>query len=206
MNNNIYDNVEEKYSKGILYSTLYKYQNTITVKYMHETDNIYIYGSFHKLMNNGKHNYNQFTYHNFLEQLEYLQEIFKIELSNCVIKRLEYGVNITPPDAISKIHKGILLHCNELPLKPRKTDLRFKHSKYELKCYNKSVHYSYLNPLNNIMRFERHFLYASVLHKQDIYTLQDLTNTSLTGLAMSPKFSSTTTSDLVSREHSGQCF
>jgi len=170
---NFYVEVNETYSDAVLTKTLYKTKNNITVKYMHETDNIYLFGSFHKLKNNGVHNYNQFTYFEFLEQLEYLQYLFRIDLSNCYIKRLEYGVNICPPIATKNIHKGLLLHSNETPLNKRKTDFRFKHSKYEIKCYDKAIQYKLKDDL---MRIERNYLYATALHKQGIFTLQDLTN------------------------------
>ncbi|MBN4070744.1 hypothetical protein JYT76_03595 [Olleya sp. AH-315-F22] len=170
---NFYVEVNEKYSDGVLTKTLYKTKNNITVKYMHETDNIYLFGSFHNLKNNGVHNFDQFTYFEFLKQLEYLQREFNIDISNCNIKRLEYGVNICPPSVTKNINKGLLLHSNETPLNKRKTDFRFEHSKYEIKCYDKAIQYKLKD---NLMRFERNYLYATSLHKQDIYTLQDLTN------------------------------
>jgi hypothetical protein len=57
-----------------------------------------ISGSIHKWSNEGKHNYNQFTYSSFLFALKEICDVFYINIENTHVVNLEVGVNIVLPE------------------------------------------------------------------------------------------------------------
>ena len=59
---------------------------------------ILLKGSLHKYWNNGAHNFNDFDLNSLNEVLQDLKNNFGIKPENTVLRALEIGVNITPPN------------------------------------------------------------------------------------------------------------
>ncbi|WP_243473061.1 hypothetical protein [Winogradskyella sp. MH6] len=158
---------------GHIHKTVYHYK-CLSFHHFSEHDKLYLYGSFHKFHNNGQHNYNQFSINNFISSVSIFLDIFSIEAKNCIIKNIEYGVNIETKHNINILLNNLLLHKNQAPLKPRFSDFRFEHQRYHLKVYNKSEQYLNLVNNKNILRFEMRFERMIKLNQKGINTLADL--------------------------------
>lgn len=155
------------------------------VKYSHVTHNgmklkvyengtILLSGSLHKYYNDGKHNHNDFHVMAFDKALKSLESHFGINPKNILLKQLEFGVNIKPPIPTSSIISNLYLHKRvefELPINSsRGKFLQFKHDKYILKIYNKSLQY---NLQCEIMRIEIKQSWSEYRNKNGVLTLQD---------------------------------
>ena len=103
---------------------------------------------------------------------------FFINPNNCILKNVEYGVNLGVKYDVNSILDCLLLHENKTPLKPRKTDFRFEHQQYHLKIYNKSEHFKLICEYDNILRVEVNHKRMINLNKNDIHNLSDLLNIS----------------------------
>ncbi len=162
-------------SDGELQKTVFKYKG-FTFHHFNTSDTILMYGSFHKYWNDGVHNYNNFKYNNFLESVNNLVNTFSINPEDCILKNVEYGVNLGVKYDVNKILDCLLLHENKTPLKPRKTDYRFEHQQYHLKIYNKSEHFKLICECDNILRVEVNHKRMKKLNENRIYNLNDLLN------------------------------
>ena len=78
-------------------------------------------GSIHKYLNDGIHNYNDFTYTDYKVALNRTYEDFGIMPENMWIQNLEYGVNIIPPIKSSLILNNCFLHKRQTISKPINT-------------------------------------------------------------------------------------
>lgn len=103
-------------------------------------------GSIHKYLNDGIHNYDDFTYSKFKVALNLIYEEFKILPENMWIQNLEYGVNITPPIKSNLILNNCFLH-KRLPFsKPINNNnghyIQAEHKgNYVIKVYDKAKQY-----------------------------------------------------------------
>lgn len=148
-----------------------------------------IEGSLHKYFNNGVHNYNDFTFENLYSILSDLERKFGLNLSNCTLHNLEFGLNISPPIASKKILKGLLSHRN-CPFKNISMDhaefYQVQHNHYFIKVYDKAKQYRRRFDLEkDILRYELKYvkmeyiirlLKGKNLVHGDSLTLNDLRN------------------------------
>jgi hypothetical protein len=158
---------------GVIHKTVYQY-SCFSFHHYSESDSLWMHGSFHNYFNNGIHNFNNFTYQNFIDSVNEFLLLFSINPINCLLKNVEYGVNLDINYDVNSLLQCLLLHENKSPLKPRETDYRFKHQQYQLKIYNKSEHYKNLTTKPNIFRFEVRFERMIKLNNNRIYSLSDL--------------------------------
>lgn len=137
-------------------------------------------GSLHKYWNNGAHNFNDFGIIQIFEVLNDIKLKFNIIAECCILKTIELGVNIIPP----QITKQILKDCHLL-----KTDslkwiytndegnyIQVKNSNHINKLYDKKTHYANkgFSITNEIMRIEKKYTRMFELNNKGIYNLEDL--------------------------------
>jgi len=111
--------------------------------------------SFHKYLNGGLHNHNDFNINDFLNVLNDLSDKFEINPFLATLRNLEFGVNILLPfktqlflDSIIS-YKGIEYRKETYNRKGYL--LRFELFQYEVKIYDKGFQYQLKE---NILRFE----------------------------------------------------
>ncbi|WP_140484759.1 hypothetical protein [Flavobacterium sp. GSA192] len=109
-----------------------------------------------------------------------MENKFKIQLENCILKCLEIGINIIPPIATNEILNYCFLH-KTLPFeyKHNSDEGKYKqaqHSQYIIKIYNKALHYKSkgFEIKTEIMRFEIKYTKMEKLNNLGIYNLNDL--------------------------------
>lgn len=160
---------------GVLHKTVYQYKG-LSFHHFYETNTIILHGSFHTYFNNGKHNYNNFNYFSFMVSVNHFLQTFSINPKNCKLINVEYGVNLIVKYNVNNILDCLLFHENKTPIKPRKTDFRFKHQRYLLKIYNKSEHFKEIINIDNVLRVEVKNKRMIKLNENGIYNLNDLFN------------------------------
>ena len=111
----------------------------------HPNKRITVEGSIHKYWNNGAHNFNDFGINQINEVLNELKQTFKIEPVNCVLKQLEIGVNITPPQNTKPILDHCIMHktkrLKSVYTKDEGNYIQVHNQRYFLKLYDKMTHY-----------------------------------------------------------------
>lgn len=138
-------------------------------------------GSIHKYLNDGIHNYDNFTYRDYKMALNRIYHDFKILPENMQIQNLEYGVNIKPPVKSQIILNNCFLHKRQPISKPINNNnghyIQAEHKgNYFLKVYDKAMQY---RPINNgligqeILRIEVKQIRWHKYRKEGIYTLED---------------------------------
>lgn len=136
-------------------------------------------GSFHYLMNEGKHNANQYTFEDMRAFLLKFQEDFKIDLQTLHLLPPEFAVNFPIPFEVEKVVQNIFFEQR----KPFNTNSPGNPSKisgktcndYRLKIYSKSHQYpDFCQP--NTIRLEYQAKKMRALHRLGISSLQDLLN------------------------------
>ncbi len=135
---------------------------------------IEIQGSLHKYFNNGVHNYNDFTLLELHSVLDDLANAFHLNLNNCIVKNMEFGVNIKPPFITSKILNNLMLHKASKFYDVQLKSGNYKqapHQQYYVKIYDKAKQYLLLQ---NLMRYELKFTKSCIINKLGITTLNDL--------------------------------
>ncbi|ESU29481.1 hypothetical protein FLJC2902T_08870 [Flavobacterium limnosediminis JC2902] len=149
---------------------------------IYDTGTVFFKGSLHKYWNNGAHNYNNFDLKAVLLVLNDLNDKFNITPQQCILKCLEVGVNITPPEPTNEILNNCLLHKTKLfEYQKNSEEGKYKqveHSQYIIKAYNKALHYKSkgFEIDSEIMRFEIKYTRMEKLNKKGIFTLFDLIN------------------------------
>jgi len=137
-------------------------------------------GSLHKFWNNGKHNYNDFGMKEIKEVQHELKQKFNVEFKTCILKQLEIGLNIIPSYNIKTILASCIMHKTKrfksLYVKDEGEYIQVYHQQYIVKIYNKSKHYTKqgYDIKDKILRFELKFNRMNLLHKINVYTLEDL--------------------------------
>lgn len=148
-------------------------------------DRSYITGSFHVLFNNiilgESHNYNDYSYCDFLKTLEWGQDEIYVQPDRTSITNLEFGLNIEVPfDADLFLDYMLLMYefkvANRNEITSSKNYREFKKTDYSLKVYNKSKQNK---KKTNVVRFEVKIIRSRLLHKMGIYSLEDLMSRSV---------------------------
>ena len=135
-------------------------------------------GSLHKFWNEGRHNYNDFGIEELDEVICELYNRFNLHPTNLLLRNIEFGVNISPPDDTDKIIDYCLLH-KTTPFKWVFTKKggnykQVKRENYVIKIYNKQAQYIAKYNVPPTLRFEIKFTRMRDLNKTGIYTMQDL--------------------------------
>lgn len=136
---------------------------------------IVVSGSLHKQTQNNQ-NFREFNYKDFSKALKDLQNELGIDLGNCTVHNLEFGVNVTVPFEImpflDKVHsyKGVIFYPFE-PQNGISLGIHCHHSQYRIKLYSKTIQYELPIP---IMRAEIKALKMQYLKKFKIKCISDL--------------------------------
>ena len=147
-----------------------------------ESGVVIIDGSFHKTMNKGIHNYNNFSYGSLLRVVADLCTRFSIDPHRTIVQNVEIGVNVNSPfDPQEFTDRCAFLFSGAGVTRPSpiiKGDskgfdkgIRFNLSEYAIKIYNKGAQY---NQQQNILRIEYKSLKSRAIEKAGIKTLYDL--------------------------------
>ena len=78
-----------------------------------ESGTMTIEGSLHKFWNHGYHNFDDFDLIDVIQALEEIQDIFDIHPSQMILRRVELGINFTPPYPTNSILESLILHKTE---------------------------------------------------------------------------------------------
>lgn len=152
-----------------------KYSNLYFTKFHNRIE---ISGSIHYFFNDNLHNANDFSIEQCIETINFLKEIFFLDLEKCFVINLEYGVNILPNIPISELILNLIYHDrNQFIRNSEHNESRVAgFSKYkQAKAYNKGVQFPhYCN--ENTFRFEIKTAQAKYIKRLGLKTLQDLTN------------------------------
>lgn len=182
-----YDNIN--LSTGEIKTTNYKGQKITPYKNafynglefkIYENGTIIINGSLHKHYNSGAHNFNDFNFCAYLGVLNDLKQTFSIDLSNCILKCLEIGLNITPPKPTNEILSHCFLHkTKNFEYRINSDEGKYKqckHEQYIIKIYNKALHYKSKGFKINteILRFEIKYTKMERLNKLGVFNLNDI--------------------------------
>ena len=138
-------------------------------------------GSIHKYLNEGIHNYDDFTYSGYKEALNRIYDDFGIMPENMWIQNLEYGVNIIPPIKSQLILNNCFLHKRQPISKPINNNnghyIQAEHKgNYYLKVYDKAKQYRHINKAlldKEILRIEVKQIRWHKYRKDRISTLDD---------------------------------
>lgn len=132
-----------------------------------------IQGSLHKYFNNGLHNFNDFTFNDFIDVLTDLKTKFGILPENVHLNNLEFGVNLVLPYSPSLFIDELLNHKGQnfnVTKRNGKHYAECQHGQYVFKIYHKGLKHGH----GNILRIELHYSKSQPLNKDGIYTLSDL--------------------------------
>ena len=143
-------------------------------------DHIYVnlFGSLHKYSNEGKHNYNDFSFDSLIDTIIDLYRKFKINPHFVPINNIEFAVNInTSFNPKSYIQRNIINYKGkQASIKPfhGKGYLKeFITNRYIIKVYDKGLQFK---KKKNIFRFEVKVLKMEYLKSVGIKNLSDLLN------------------------------
>lgn len=175
---------EESYNTRtgeVFYTYYFKYQNlnfTLQTNSNDEVKQLYISGSLHYYFNNGLHNANDFTYVNLLYVLKDLKEKFGITPEQCILKSMEYGINIVPGDFQTR---SILQNCfyfqrkkfTEPINRPYKQAGSLRENDYILKIYDKRFQFPEQTD-QELLRVEIKYGRMRPLNKMGVVHLSDL--------------------------------
>lgn len=155
----------------------------------------YLKNSIHKDYNSRllgeEHNYNDFSYSNLCESIDYLSKTipcllpmshleFSVVNIGSKLTQLEFGLNINMGNlnVTDFINNQVLMHNYKShdvfkTFNGRGTYKQFNHSEYAVKIYDKGKQF---NLMSNILRFEIRFHKSRALEKLGIFKLTDLKN------------------------------
>lgn len=136
----------------------------------------YIQGSLHKYINEGQHNYDDFTYSRLEDSISQLENLFGINPRRCKLQNLEVGLNIEPCINTQDLLDNIVLHkCEEFKhISLHNGNYRqVIHSSYYLKAYDKALQYDLSN---NMFRWEVKMKRGEIIRKNGggVTNLHDL--------------------------------
>lgn len=136
---------------------------------------------YNELVNKISSNYNRITFQEVNQMLTYIEELFNLDLTKCVITRLEFGFNIMTQSCPTKlIEEGIIYYGGHGVRYPsdenygKKGYLKsVKFGEYEIKIYDKGKKHdlSY-----DLLRFEIKAFKSRNLREQGIRVVSDLFN------------------------------
>ena len=167
---------EKRYDDVIYEIEKRKYLNLYFTKFQNRIE---ISGSIHYFFNDNLHNANDFSVSQCIETINFIKEIFFLDLEKCYLINLEYGVNILPKIPISELILNLIYHeRNPFIRNTEHSQSRMAgFSKYkQAKAYNKGVQFpDFCN--ENTFRFEIKTAQAKFIKKRlRLKTVQDLTN------------------------------
>lgn len=137
-------------------------------------------GSLHKLFNDGKHNFNQFTKSDLIETVNSLCPVLGISPWEFKVSSIEFGVNIKPPlDSKYIINNALLYKGRVFETKFHSDEGHYKEVKlteYSVKIYDKRLHYvsQGYDISDEMLRFELKYNKMRRVNSFGIYTLEDL--------------------------------
>ena len=137
-------------------------------------------GSLHKLFNDGKHNFNQFTKSDLIETVNSLCPVLGISPWEFKVSSIEFGVNIKPPLKSEYIINNALLYKGRVfETKFHSDEGHYKEVKlteYSVKIYDKRLHYvsQGYDISDEMLRFELKYNKMRRVNSFGIYTLEDL--------------------------------
>lgn len=191
------DEIEAKFlklNKECLVKGVYNYNNN-KVEYPIKTflDNMsvrftettgYIENSLHKKYNEinamGNQNHSDFYFCDLIDVLNVLEAETGCLLHNTSLSQLEFGFNLKLSQNPSKVlEENILMYklksaCYDPKNFVNKKIKKFTFRNYEIKIYNKSLHYGLTAPNDNILRIEVKYKTKKEFNKFGIYSLKDL--------------------------------
>lgn len=142
---------------------------------LYDSGLLYVSGSLHKYYNEGKHNYNDFTFSMLKLVIEDLESKFHFELDECDLHNIELGVNITPVVKTRMVLDGLLVHkMVGFDTSHKGHYKQAKHDQYFVKVYDKAFHYHLKGQENRLMRYELKFRKMYSLKPFGISKLSDL--------------------------------
>ena len=169
---------ERRYDDVIYEVVKRKFENLFFTKHQNRLE---ISGSIHYFFNDGCHNANDFYIEDCIETINYIRDLFKLDLEKCFLFNLEYGVNILSSIPISELILNLIYHERQPFI--RSTE----HNEYRIagnsaykqaKAYNKGVQFpDFCNP--NTFRFEVKTSEAKYIKRLGLKTFKDLTNLSI---------------------------
>ena len=133
-------------------------------------------GSIHKYKNNGKHNYDRFTFTDCVTVIEELFTVFGIDPKQAVLHSLEFGVNLKTSYPVQSLIQSVIVHRNtpyEAINKDRRNGVACVRDGYEIKFYDKG---RVSGLVDNVVRLEYHVSKMRELEQYGIKTLSDLTD------------------------------
>lgn len=170
----------DKHTGEEIRTTYHKYINlTICVEYSKAKRPVRLKtkGSFHYLMNDGRHNADNKSFKEFTDFLKDFSDIFNIDLQKLAICPPEFAINCVVPFEVESVVQNIFYEQrkkfeNNSPGNPSKISGKVSHD-YRLKIYDKHhEHPEHCQP--NTLRLEYQAKKMRGLHKLGINTLQDL--------------------------------
>jgi hypothetical protein len=141
---------------------------------------IEVSGSLHKLFNDGKHNFNQFTKSDLIETVNSLCPVLGISPWEFKVSSIEFGVNIKPPlDSKYIINNSLMYKGRVFETKFHSDEGHYKEVKlteYSVKIYDKRLHYvsQGYDISDEVLRFELKYNKMRRVNSFGIYTLEDL--------------------------------
>lgn len=170
-------------NQGYVISYLGEFRNfSIKIHYASEASVVDISGSIHKWFNEGKHNYNQFYYLDFLIAMKEVIEVFALDAAEVGVVNLEVGVNCILPPCIPLSVKEVIKHIisivsqgrtiKKMEEKNRESVLVHKGERY-YKTYDKGLQNNRAD--ESIIRMEVGWFTSRQLKKDaGIFSLNDL--------------------------------
>lgn len=132
-------------------------------------------GSLHRFHNDGRHNYNHFTFSDLQNTLTEINRVFKVPF-NSKIHNLEFGLNIQLPFPVEKFLHTIILYRGKTFNIIRESHFDYfqnTRQRYILKIYDKSKEYR-IN--DNILRIEMKVVKMQHLKSIGISHINDLSH------------------------------
>ncbi len=173
-------NIYNKETGEPLRTTYNKYKNlTFIVKYNEAGIPLELVsrGSFHYLMNDGKHNANQFSFTEMHSFLLHFERVFDVDLRELQLLPPEFAINVEIPFDVEKIVQNTFCEKRkQFIVNPAGTPSKISgkpSNDYRLKVYSKfHEHPQFCKP--NTLRLEYQAKKMRALHKLGIHTLYDL--------------------------------
>ncbi|MFY0689804.1 MAG: hypothetical protein JXQ90_21725 [Cyclobacteriaceae bacterium] len=150
--------IKSRTSTGKAYTPREEIEDTIGLT-LFESGSCIAKGSFHKLKNNGAHNYDDFSEWEAKNQVITYLDSIGVDPADVTIPRLEYGLNIQLPFCPNKLIDNVFLHQTErFDHEGTWTEGRYHQARhgeyYRFKIYNKSLQFKKYNVPQNLLRIE----------------------------------------------------
>jgi len=139
-----------------------------------------IHKKFNCISGAGCQNYNDFCFCDLLDVLSRLEKETACKLNETSLTQLEFGFNIKiNMNPTSALENNILMYQFKAPCVDPKNLInkkikKFTYKNYEIKIYNKSLHYGLKSPNENILRIEVKYKSRKEFNKHGIFSLNDL--------------------------------